>query len=88
MVMDVFIRTALPIAGAMILRSVFSTREHILPESLGGGDMSLSRGVVLRLEPESLGSEIEQMVLGDYPFSFCLIFLVYHQEVESIMVQK
>jgi hypothetical protein len=54
----------------------FSTREHILPESLGGGEWALlSDGLFCDSCQNRFGSEIEQQALGDYPFSFLRVFL-------------
>jgi hypothetical protein len=54
----------------------FGTREHILPESLGGGDWSvLPGGLYCDACQNRFGSEIEQQALGDYPFSFLRVFL-------------
>ena len=55
---------------------VFSTREHILPESLGGGEWAvLPDGLFCDSCQNRFGSEIEQQALGDYPFSFLRVFL-------------
>jgi hypothetical protein len=54
----------------------FTTREHILPESLGGGDWAvLPDGLFCNACQNRFGSEIEQQALGDYPFSFFRVFL-------------
>lgn len=54
----------------------FTTIEHILPESLGGGGWAvLSDGLYCDACQNRFGSEIEQQALGDYPFSFLRIFL-------------
>ncbi|SEK98391.1 HNH endonuclease [Nitrosovibrio tenuis] len=54
----------------------FTTREHILPESLGGGDWALLReGLFCDHCQNRFGSEIEQQALSDYPFSFFRVFL-------------
>ena len=54
----------------------FTTREHILPESLGGGDWAvLPDGLYCDECQNRFGSEIEQQALGDYPFSFLRVFL-------------
>ena len=54
----------------------FTTREHILPESIGGGDWALLReGRFCDSCQNRFGSEIEQQALGDYPFSFFRVFL-------------
>ncbi len=54
----------------------FTTREHILPESLGGGDWAvLPDGLYCNACQNRFGSEIEQQALGDYPFSFLRVFI-------------
>ena len=54
----------------------FTSREHILPESLGGGDWAvLPDGLYCDTCQNRFGSEIEQQALGDYPFSFFRVFL-------------
>ena len=54
----------------------FTTREHILPESLGGGDWALlPDGMFCDRCQNRFGSEIEQQALGDYPFSLFRVFL-------------
>ncbi|MGO8788706.1 MAG: HNH endonuclease [Terriglobia bacterium] len=54
----------------------FTTREHILPESLGGSDWAvLPGGLYCDACQNRFGSEIEQQALGDYPFSFFRVFL-------------
>jgi len=54
----------------------FTTREHILPESLGGGDWAvLPYGLYCDVCQNRFGSEIEQQALEDYPFSFFRVFL-------------
>jgi hypothetical protein len=54
----------------------FTTREHILPESLGGGDWAvLPDGLYCDACQNHFGSEIEQQALGDYPFSFLRVFV-------------
>ena len=54
----------------------FTTREHILPESLGGGDWALlPDGLYCDACQNRFGSEIEQQALADYPFSFLRVFL-------------
>ncbi|MCX6564990.1 MAG: hypothetical protein NTW38_00960 [Candidatus Aminicenantes bacterium] len=54
----------------------FTTREHILPESLGGGDWAvLPNGLCCDACQNRFGSEIEQQALGDYPLSFFRVFL-------------
>lgn len=48
---------------------VFNTKEHILPESLGGGDWAvLPDGLYCDSCQNKFGSTIEQQALGDYPF--------------------
>ena len=54
----------------------FSTREHVLPESLGGGEWAvLPDGLFCDFCQNKFGSEIEQQALTDYPFSFFRTFL-------------
>jgi hypothetical protein len=54
----------------------FTTREHILPESLGGGDWAiLPEGLFCDVCQNRFGSEIEQQALADYPFSFLRVFI-------------
>lgn len=54
----------------------FTTREHILPEALGGGDWAiLADGLYCDDCQNRFGSEIEQQALDDYPFSFFRVFL-------------
>lgn len=54
----------------------FTTHEHVLPESLGGGDWAiLPEGLFCDSCQNIFGSEIEQQALGDYPFSFFRVFL-------------
>lgn len=54
----------------------FTTREHILPESLGGGEWSVLPNDLFCDECQNhFGSEIEQQALGDYPFSLFRTFL-------------
>lgn len=54
----------------------FTTREHILPESLGGSDWAvLPDGLYCDACQNRFGSEIEQQALADYPFSFFRVFL-------------
>jgi hypothetical protein len=54
----------------------FTTCEHILPESLGGGDWAILPGGLLCNECQNrFGSSIEQQALADYPFSFFRVFL-------------
>lgn len=53
----------------------FTTREHILPESLGGGDWAvLPEGLLCDKCQNIFGSSIEQQALADYPFSFFRVF--------------
>ena len=54
----------------------FTTREHILPESLGGNDWAiLPEGMFCDSCQNRFGSHVEQLALGDYPFSFLRVFL-------------
>lgn len=54
----------------------FTTREHVLPESIGGGDWTiLPSGLFCNDCQNRFGSEIEQQALGDYPFSMFRVFL-------------
>jgi hypothetical protein len=54
----------------------FTTREHVLPESLGGGDWAiLPEGLFCDSCQNRFGSEIEQQALDNYPFSFLRVFL-------------
>jgi hypothetical protein len=54
----------------------FTTREHILPEALGGGDWSiLPDDLFCDSCQNKFGSQIEQQALGDYSFSFFRVFL-------------
>ena len=54
----------------------FSTREHILPESLGGGDWAiLPDGLLCDQCQNHFGSSIEQQALGDYPFTHLRVLL-------------
>jgi len=54
----------------------FTTREHILPESLGGGDWAiLPDGLLCDDCQNCFGSSVEQQALADYPFSFFRVFL-------------
>lgn len=54
----------------------FLTREHILPESLGGGEWAILPGGLFCDSCQNLfGSTIEQQALADYPFSFFRVFL-------------
>lgn len=55
---------------------MFTTREHVLPESLGGGEWAiLPDDLFCDSCQNKFGSEIEQQALGDYPFSFLRVFL-------------
>lgn len=54
----------------------FTTREHILPESLGGGEWAiLPEGLFCDACQNRFGSSIEQQALADYPFSLFRVFL-------------
>jgi hypothetical protein len=54
----------------------FRTREHILPESLGGGDWAiLPPGLFCDSCQTVFGSSIEQQALDDYPFKLLRVFL-------------
>lgn len=54
----------------------FTTREHILPESLGGGDWAiLPGGLFCDRCQNHFGSSIEQQALADYPFSLFRVLL-------------
>ncbi len=54
----------------------FRTREHILPESLGGGDWAiLPPGLFCDSCQNVFGSSIEQQALDDYPFNLLRVFL-------------
>src|SRR4030042_1724650 len=54
----------------------FTTCEHILPESLGGGDWAiLPDGLFCDQCQNLFGSSIEQQALADYPFSLFRVFL-------------
>ena len=54
----------------------FTTREHILPESLGGGDWALlPDGLFCDQCQNHFGSSIEQQALADYPFSHLRVLL-------------
>jgi len=54
----------------------FNTREHILPESLGGGDWAvLPHGLFCDTCQNIFGSSIEQQALGDYPFNQLRVLL-------------
>ncbi len=55
---------------------IFTTREHILPESLGGGNWAiLPDGLLCDKCQNHFGSSIEQQALADYPFTFFRVFL-------------
>jgi hypothetical protein len=54
----------------------FRTREHILPESLGGGDWAiLPPGLFCDSCQNVFGSSIEQLAIDDYPFSLLRVLL-------------
>ncbi len=54
----------------------FNTREHILPESLGGADWAiLPEGLFCDQCQNRFGSSIEQQALADYPFSLFRVLL-------------
>jgi hypothetical protein len=54
----------------------FNTREHILPESLGGGDWALlPADLFCDFCQNRFGSHVEQLALGDYPFSYLRVLL-------------
>jgi hypothetical protein len=54
----------------------FSTREHILPESLGGGEWAiLPPGLFCDSCQNVFGSSIEQQAVDDYPFNLLRVFL-------------
>lgn len=54
----------------------FSTREHILPESLGGGDWALlPPGLYCDRCQNRFGSNIEQQALDQYPFPLLRVLL-------------
>ena len=54
----------------------FNTREHILPESLGGEDWTLLPGGLLCDACQNLfGSSVEQQALGSYPFNQLRVLL-------------
>jgi len=54
----------------------FTTREHILPESLGGGDWALlPNGLFCDQCQNRFGSAIEQQALANYPFSLFRVLL-------------
>ena len=56
--------------------AAFTTREHILPESLGGGDWAiLPDGFFCDTCQNRFGSSIEQQALGDYPFNLYRTFI-------------
>jgi hypothetical protein len=49
--------------------ALFKTKEHVLPESLGGGDWAiLPEGLFCDNCQNKFGSTIEQQALADYPF--------------------
>lgn len=51
-------------------RRAFTTREHILPELLGGKDWALlPMGMFCDMCQNLFGSHLEQLALKDYPFS-------------------
>lgn len=55
--------------------SGFNTKEHILPESLGGGEWAiLPGGLFCDGCQNKFGSEIEQQALADYPFQAFRVF--------------
>ena len=55
---------------------LFTTKEHILPESLGGGDWAiLPKELYCNSCQNRFGSEVEQQALADYPFSFFRTFI-------------
>lgn len=50
-------------------QNLFNTKEHILPESLGGDDWAiLPKGLLCDDCQKKFGSTIEQQALADYPF--------------------
>jgi hypothetical protein len=54
----------------------FRTREHILPESLGGGEWAiLPEGLFCDSCQNKFGSQVEQQALSDFPFSLLRVFL-------------
>ena len=54
----------------------FSTREHILPESLGGGDWAtLPDGLMCDRCQNAFGTRVEKKALADYPFNLLRTFL-------------
>ncbi|MDX6696063.1 MAG: hypothetical protein QOF02_3666 [Blastocatellia bacterium] len=54
----------------------FNTREHILPESLGGGDWAILPGGLFCDHCQNrFGSSIEQQALADYPFSLFRVLM-------------
>ncbi|HEV3344418.1 MAG TPA: HNH endonuclease [Pirellulales bacterium] len=54
----------------------FQTREHILPESLGGGEWAvLPPGLFCDRCQNHFGSSVEQQALDDYPFNLVRVFL-------------
>lgn len=51
-------------------KTLFNTKEHIIPESLGSGDWAiLPPGLFCDKCQNVFGSSIEQQALGAYPFS-------------------
>lgn len=55
---------------------LFNTVEHILPESIGGGDWAiLPDGLYCDSCQNKFGSTIEQQALSDYPFQYLRTFL-------------
>lgn len=54
----------------------FKTKEHILPESLGGGDWAvLPDGLMCDKCQNIFGSSIEQQALADYPLAYVRTFI-------------
>lgn len=54
----------------------FTTKEHILPQSLGGGSWALlPQGMFCDPCQNRFGSVVEKHALNDYPFSFLRVFL-------------
>ncbi len=54
----------------------FTTEEHVVPESLGGGDWSLlPNGLVCDKCQNYFGAKIERNVLGDTPFQLIRVLL-------------
>ncbi|AHM59288.1 hypothetical protein D770_05105 [Flammeovirgaceae bacterium 311] len=55
--------------------SLFNTKEHIIPESLGGGDWAiLPDGLLCDSCQNKFGSSIEQQALATYPLSMFRTF--------------